>query len=309
MAGRVESGAAERLYPSSAAARFAPDYWRYGRCAMSPNLSAEQVRQLALRLSERDQRVVRCVNTLHFTSGAQLTRLCFEGSDDPRSSARAARRALLRLVRLGLLARLPRPIGGVRAGSAGFVYRLGLAGQRLAILSGWQPQQRWRRSLTPGTLFLRHTLLVAELHTRLIEAERAGRFELLALEAEPVCHRDYDGPDGRGQTLKPDSSVRLGLGEYEDSYFIEVDRGSEGSRALDAQLARYLAYYASGTEQAKRGVFPKTVWLVSRPERAAVVAECIEHLEANAQALFAVAPFEEALDALAGPEPATQQGS
>lgn len=271
---------------------------------MSRNLSAEQIRRLAQRLSARDWQVVRFVSTLHFTSGAQLARLCFADSDDPAANARAARRALLKLVRLGLLARLPRPIGGVRAGSAGYVYRLGLAGQRLAVMESWQPARRWRRSLTPGTLFLRHTLLVAELHTRLLEAERTRRFELLALEAEPTCHRDHHGPNGQGQTLKPDSYVRLGLGEYEDSFFIEVDRGTEGSRALDAQLARYLAYYESGVEQTTRGVFPKTLWLADRPERAPVIAECIDSLPPAEQELFATAPFDEAVEVMAGSKPA-----
>ena len=43
----------------------------------------------------------------------------------------AARRALQRLTKLGLLATLERRIGGVRSGSDGLIYRLGPAGQRL----------------------------------------------------------------------------------------------------------------------------------------------------------------------------------
>src|SRR5262245_3341192 len=80
------------------------------------------------QLAERDWRVLRRVSGLRFVSGSQLRRL-----ELGESSARASRRALLRLVHLGVLERLPRQIGGVRAGSAGFVYRLGPAGQRLAV--------------------------------------------------------------------------------------------------------------------------------------------------------------------------------
>jgi hypothetical protein len=257
--------------------------------------TAQHVRKLAERLSEQDWLVLKQVSSLRFVSGSQLTRLCFSASDDPRANARAARRTLLRLTRLGVLARLPRPVGGVRAGSAGFVYRLGLGGHRLSVLRGWQPERQRRRSLVPGTLFLRHTLAIAELHTRLIEDERSGRFELLALTAEPLCYRTYDGLGGQRVVLKPDSYVRLGLGPYEDSYFIEVDRGTEGSRALSWQLERYVAFHLSGAEQTERGVFPRSLWLTSTPERIGVIADCVRRLPPDTRALFAVAPFADAL--------------
>lgn len=226
---------------------------------MSRYFTARHVLELADQLGERDLDAFERVRALRFVSGAQLTRLCFADSDDASANARASRRALLRLTRLGVLERLPRTIGGVRSGSAGFVYRLGLGGYRLAVMQSTQPERRRRRSRVPGTLFLDHTLAIAELHTRLVESERLGRFELLELAAEPSCHRIYGGLGGQRLRLRPDSFVRLGLGAYEDSYFIEVDQGTEGSRALEAQLSRYLAYAASGQEQAERGVFPKTL--------------------------------------------------
>src|ERR1700684_1552904 len=136
-------------------------------------LSEAAYRGFAAQLVERDLAVLKHVADLRFVSGPQLTRLCFARGDDLDVSARAARRALLRLVRLDALARLPRPVGGVRAGSAGFVYHLGVGGPRLAMTRGWQPERRRRRSLTPGTLFLRHSLQVAELHTLLIECDRS----------------------------------------------------------------------------------------------------------------------------------------
>jgi hypothetical protein len=268
---------------------------------MSRYVTAGAARTLAERLSERDWLALHHVATLRFVTGSQLARLCFTDSDDPKANARAARRALLRLTRIGVVERLPRAVGGVRAGSAGFVYRLGLGGYRLAVLRGWQPERQRRRSQVPGLLFLHHTLAIAELHTRLIECERSGRVELLALDAEPSCHRINDGLGGRRVILKPDSYVRLGLGPYEDSYFIEVDRATRGSRALGEQLQRYLAYYQSGQEQARRGVFPKVLWLASTPERVRVIAACVERLPADARSLFAVAPFDQALEIMLEP--------
>jgi hypothetical protein len=201
----------------------------------------------------------------------------------------------LRLTRLGLLERLPRPVGGVRAGSAGYVYRLGLGGQRLAIERGWQPERRVRRSLTPGTLFVRHALQVSELHVLLTESDRSRSVELLELSAEPSCWRSYDGIGGQRTTLKPDSYVRLGVGDYEHSYFIEVDRGTEGSRAIERQLGAYVAYFDSGVEQAERGVFPQVLWLAPDDRRVRVIADCVERQPAADRELFQIARFDEAL--------------
>src|ERR1700730_16785722 len=100
---------------------------------MSGYVTAARLAELETRLSDRDRDVLARVASLRFVSGAQLTPLCFGDLGDASAGARASRRALLRLPRLGVLARLPRVIGGVRAGSAGFVYRLGLVGHRLSV--------------------------------------------------------------------------------------------------------------------------------------------------------------------------------
>ncbi len=263
-------------------------------------LTAEGLHDLEGRLSQRDWLVVKYLAELHFISGGQLARLCFWGGAAP--DTRAARRALLRLTRLGVLDRLPRSVGGVRSGSAGFVYHLDLAGQSLAIQRGWQPERRRRRSNTPGTLFLNHTLLVAELHVLLVEADRSQSIELLELSSEPACWRSFRRTQGQRQILKPDSYARLGVGDFEDSYFFEIDNGTEGSRTIVRQLSSYVAYYASGEEQQRTGVFPKSLWLTSRAERVAVIEDCVASLPLEAHALFQVAPFEAVLDVIAAPE-------
>lgn len=262
-------------------------------------MSAAAWAELEPQLTDLDVSVVHRVADLRFVSGAQLTRLCFAVSDDPVVDARAARRALVRLTRLGALERLPRPIGGARSGSAGFVYHLGPGGLRLAITRGWQPERRGRRSHVPGTLFVRHALQVAELHTRLVEGDRSRRFELLELSGEPSCWRPYDGGAGQRLVLKPDSYVRLGLGDFEDSYFIEVDRGTEGSRAIRRQLGLYAAYHASGREQAERGVFPRVLWLAPDERRGAVIEAGVAELNELARELFRVAEFADALTVMA----------
>jgi hypothetical protein len=258
-------------------------------------LTTAALRTLEAKLTDRDLAVLEQVSRLRLLTGSQLTRLCFADSGDLDANSRAARRALLRLTRLGVLERLPRSVGGVRSGSAGFVYRLHLGGQRLAIARGWQPEWRRRRALVPGSLFLLHTLQVAELHTRLIESERSCRFELLELSAEPSCWRRYDGFGTQREVLKPDSFARLGIGPYEDSYFIEVDRGTEGTQTLVRQLASYTAYHASGVEQREHGVFPRVLWLTMTDNRTVVIAECVRRLPKANRELFQVAMFDDVL--------------
>jgi Replication-relaxation len=264
-------------------------------------VTTAMIEELEKRLTDNDRAVIRRVAALRFATGGQLTRLHFADDPDPAVNARAARRALLRLTRLECLARLPRPVGGLRAGSAGFVYRLDVAGQRFAEDQGWQPKRRRRRSDAPGTLFLNHTLQVSELHTLMVEADRSGRIELLELTAEPACWRSYAGYGGQvPATLKPDSFMRLGLGDYEDSYFVEVDLGSEGSAALEWKLGDYVAYAASGVEQARREVFPRTIWLAPDQRRVEVIEACIGRQPPAARKLFVVALQADAIDVVAG---------
>lgn len=255
----------------------------------APYLTTERLKALDAQLSARDYAVMRRVSELRFVSGAQLGRMHFAGV--PK---RTTREALLRLKRLDVLERLPRAVGGVRAGSSGYVYRLGSAGQRLAAKHGWQPEGRNWRAHVPGLLFVAHALQIAELHALLVEAGRDGRIELLELQAEPACWRNYGGPFGT-RVLKPDSYVRLGQGDYELSYAVEVDMGSEGSRALLAKLRQYAEYEASGVEQAERGVFPKVLWLAPDARRVSAIKGCVERLPQDTRELFQVALFADAL--------------
>lgn len=272
---------------------------------MSPRYATEAAVGAAdSALSDRDKTVLKTVSDLRFVSGDQLARICFIEAN-PVAQSRAARRALVRLVRLDVLARLPRRVGGVRAGSAGFVYHLGAVGYRLAVRYGLQPERRRRRSDVPGTAFLDHSLAVAEVHTLLIESDRSRRFELLELSAEPSCWRSYGGIGAqRGQTLKPDSYVRLGVGEFEDSYFIEIDRGTEGSKTIERKLREYVAYEATGLEQETQGVFPRVLWIVPDANRAEAIEASVRRLPLAARELFAVALWADAIDVVAGTSPA-----
>lgn len=261
-------------------------------------LTAARLRELEAQLSDRDLSVVRELAALRFGRGSQLTRLCFAGSDHA-ANTRAARRTLRRMAQLAVIERLPREIGGRRTGSKSFVYHLAPAGQRLSMERGWLSKSRPRRPSLPGRLFVHHALDVAELHARLAEAECAGRVELLQRDAEPACWRK-----AAGFVLKPDSFIRLGVGDYELVFFIEVDRGTEGSGAIRRQLDRYVSYHRSGREQRKHGVFPKVLWLAPDNRRVEAIAEQVASLPSAAHELFATTTFDDALAAIA-PEMST----
>jgi hypothetical protein len=251
-------------------------------------VSAAGLVQLTAGLSERDRQLVETVGQLRLVGGQQLERLFFREGQRAASRARAARRHLAALTTQDVLLRLERRIGGVRAGSGGYVYGLGPIGKRLVAYWHGDGFVRVRSPHEPGLRFVRHTLTVAEQYVRLEEAARAGGIELLAFDAEPACWRPLAGR----QTLKPDAFVRLGVGEYEHRSFLEVDCGSEGRGALSTKCRRYVRYWQGGKEQAQSGVFPRVVWITTTRERERVLTEICSGVSPAGTPLFAVGTSE-----------------
>jgi hypothetical protein len=205
-----------------------------------------------------------------------------------------ARRGLSRLARLGVLQPLERRVGGERAGSTSTTFAVGRAGQYL-LQSGAASRRRVRTAHTPGARYLAHTLAVAQLYVELVAVERQGLVELLGFEPEPECWRPYMVGFGARQVLKPDAYVKLGVGDYEFSWFIEQDMATEALPTIKGKALRYHAYFRTGIEQAARGVFPRVLWIVPDAARAKAVRETLAQLPADAHRLFVVATTAEAL--------------
>jgi hypothetical protein len=260
----------------------------------SPRLlrvSADRLERIVQQLTASDREVLELVADLRLCSGAQLERMVW-WQGEPDNRGRAARRALKRLTDWRVLDRLPRAIGGVRAGSQGFVYGIGPVGRRLLAADG----DGVRRLVAPGARHVDHTLAVAELVTELHEADRAGRLELLAAEAEPKCWRRFSGPIGARLILKPDLHVRIGVGSYEDRWFVEVDRATEASATITGKGRQYLAHYKSGAEQAAAGVYPRVLWSVPDDHRAEVIADALPRGTGH---LFAICRHDQVVGRLA----------
>lgn len=248
---------------------------------------------LRRQLSPYDLAILGDVDRLGLVTGDQLARLHYGTSSSDR---RLARLHLARLSDVRVLGRLGRRIGGVRAGSAGYVYALDLAGQRLV-----DPERRrtWPRS-TPGEAFLAHFIEVAELYVDLRLAERAGELTLVVFDTEPVCWRSYGGPGGGRLVVKPDAYVVVAADGWEQHHFVEVDRATESVPRILTKAKIYGRYFQSGREQATTGLFPQVLWVVPTIGRATAITSALSALPAEQWELHRVCLADDALAALAG---------
>lgn len=257
----------------------------------SSRLSARKLAAIKARLSTRDLEVLKTVGRFRAMSGEQLRTLFWpEGS--PQTRARLARHGLARLTELEMLAPLARRVGGVRSGSAGRCFAVGLAGQWL--LATEASTRRVRHPYTPGERFLAHTLAVGQLYVELVESG----VEVLAYDAEPDCWRPYLAAYGARAVCKPDAYVKLGVGEYEYSWLVERDRATEALGTVERQARRHLDYHRSGVERRTRGVAPRVAWIVPDERRAEAVQTALDRLPAEAKKLFAIATSAEAITLL-----------
>jgi len=264
------------------------------------HVTEARVTELAERLSPTEQAIIETLDRVRLGSALQLEALHFAGKGSAATVARRARRTLARLVALSVLARLDRRVGGVRSGSAGYVYALDTAGQRLASACGPAGGHRIRPPWSPGMPFVAHTLAVTELYVQLRQAEVAGSLELLAFDAEPLCWRNFTGLGGARATLKPDAFVRVGAGEHEHFSFVEVDRATHSAAALSRKLAVYRRFLASGREQARFGLFPRVVIVVPGEARRGVAVDVCASQPGDTWPLWRVVLADDALAGLAG---------
>lgn len=249
-------------------------------------------------LSIRDRAVLASVTKVRMLGARQVERLHFqEGSTLTR--ARRCRSSLARLTSLRLLHRFERRIGGVHAGSSGYLYGLSSIGQRLVDAAGPAGGRR-RRPWEPSHQFQDHVLAISELYVRLIEAERRGDLELGAFDAEPACWRAYLGQGGERLTLKPDAFVIVGLGEFEYCSFVEVDLGTESLPTIRGKVETYRTYARTGSEQGRLGVFPRLVYLVKDEIRARRIAEGLRRAFNEEPDLGRIGLFDQALALLCG---------
>ena len=219
------------------------------------------------RLSDRDWQILETVRAFKYLTTRQLARQHFELQNPLDAIPRTANHSLARLRELGLLSNLDRRIGGVRAGSGGHVWQITDLANRLICLHFHEPTSKRVRAIEPSTTFLDHTLAIAEVVLTLQEITRDGAVSLSLIQLEPTCWRNYLGSSGETRWLKPDLTVVTKAGDYEDHWFLEVDRATEAPGRIVRKCIEYLDYRRSGKEQSEVGLFPAVVWIVPNEKR------------------------------------------
>ncbi len=258
--------------------------------------TGEAIERLHESLSARDIALLDQLRDLKLMSGAQIQTVHFPLSEHATHDAagRACRRVLRRLSSNGLVVRLERRVGGVRGGSAGFIYGLAPIGHRL--LDGDGPRRRFRE---PSATFVRHTLTISDLVVSLISRQRSKQIELLRLQPEPRCWRSFSSVAGL-QSLRPDLFVALSSGELEHHWFVEVDLGTETMGRRITKCKHYESYYRTGIEQDAHEVFPKVLWIVPGTHLHDQLHQSISRAKALTGELFEVVTQGDAVERLCG---------
>lgn len=252
----------------------------------SERIGRHGLTRLREQLSDRDLAILQAVASHRFLTTQHLQRLHFIDHATSTSAARTCRLVTQRLGQLNVLHSLDRRIGGIRAGSASYVWTTGAVGRRL--LDAERDGNRSRRHQEPSERFLDHALAIADVHLTLKEAHRGGQLELLSLDLEPACWRPYTSSAGSRAVLQPDLAATTGAGDYEDAWFIEVDLGSEHLPTLLRKCQQYQAYRETGIEQQRYGGFPIVIWLLQTERRVEQLVEAIQRSRQLDGRLFVV---------------------
>lgn len=266
-------------------------------------MNARLTTELDLCLGKRDQEILNSLEQFRLLNTRQIQRLHFADHRSELAAARAAARVMQRLEALGVVSSLERRIGGVRKGSASYIWQLAATGER--FLRAIRGQAQRRRFMEPGLTFVNHTLAVSEVAVGLLAASRdVEGFTVEKLVTEPQNWRSYLGPHGETRWLKPDLYVvtvhQDADGEYEEHAFLEIDLGTEHLPRIQAKCRMYAAYQATGAHQAEHGLFPAVVWLSPNPARKATLRAAVAAAKGLPGGLFRVADPEEYLCRVAG---------
>lgn len=233
----------------------------------SSRVGRRQLARIADRLSDRDLATLGFLDQYRFATAGQLARLHTPAFNGPNSALRQTNRQLTKLEADGLVCRLERRIGGVRAGSSSGIWTLTTAGRKLATNTP-DTQVPRVRTIEPSLSFLDHTLAITELRVRLAGREHAGALTSVQAVPEPTCWRRYVGPAGQPVWLKPDlEAITTTPDGYEDHWFLEADRATENPARIITKCRQYQDYRATGREQADSGVFPAVVWVTPDVQR------------------------------------------
>lgn len=240
------------------------------------SLTKTQLEKIKQRLTERDRSVLRAVRKYRFMTSDQIGRLYVTECSTKTSQTRQRNLLLKRLRDYGLLRPLERRVGGYGGGSSIQVWHLTEAGQRLLTENADMTYTR-KRIIEPSTMFLKHTLAIAECAVQLVcFCRQSADLSLVEITTEPSCWRSFR-EDGRLNYLKPDLFAVTTYDNYEDRWFIEMDLGSVSLAQIVEKCKVYLCYYRTGIEQMETEMFPLVVWIVKDDGRKEKIKDALRN--------------------------------
>lgn len=204
----------------------------------------------------------------HYLSYAQMRRLLGYSPN----SLRYLQKQYQPLVRSGLLLQIPMPRFG-RYGRPAVVHHLTWRGMQYLRSAGYEVWHRFHAGeiSTVGILHLQHTLAVNDFLIAL--AVLCRRYPVVSVAAmqherelkrQPVAVTIADEREGRTRTVRvaPDAWVDVRVGRKRRPLALELDRGTEGQRAIRAKCQSLLAY-AQGPYQAALGAQSLTICVLT----------------------------------------------
>jgi hypothetical protein len=238
-----------------------------------------QLAAIACEISGRDLELLDWLNQFRLATTRQLARVTRPRYKNQTVALRQTHRGLKGLHERELLERTVRRRGGARAGSDGILWALNPAGIRLAALINEQAHDssqpgnasasRRRPRPEPGDQFTEHSLAVTEARVQLHELQQQGLVTAVLVQGEPECWRSYLGPHAVVKTLRPDLAVTVQTADgYTDSWFVEIDRGTEAPARVIRKSQQYEQYRRTKQEQKTTGIFPAVAWVVPDAPRA-----------------------------------------
>lgn len=231
-----------------------------------------------MQLSHRQLTIIQLVATFGYVKSKHIQALLFHSltSHTPYS------RDINMLVEGRYIDRVERRlVGGARAGSGQYVYKLGAEGRKML------PDAR----KTPYLAEIQHSLMIADCYVILKQLEREGRLIIRGFLTEPDSKLTIDE-----ETIESDAFAALTRpdGSHHIRRIFECDRASEGARQIIAKLLRYWnAYQAADDDQWPEDQL--VLWVVPDERRAQEIKWLIERGKPGQAALFRV----QTLDGLA----------
>ena len=251
--------------------------------------------------TDNDTQILYFLSQARFAITNQLAGLFFADSARFETAIRRANFALQSLKKAGLVSHLKRRVGGARRGSASYVWQITFQGLKFLKNQDETVVLRYKNKYEPTQHHVEHTLAITEVFVETLEAVRDS--EKLSLETfsfEPNSWRSYQKLSGIGRTLKPDAYLELVSQEYEDHYFLEIDRSTESLARVVNTCKKYIEYYRLGIEQRQKEVFPFVLWIVPDDKRKLAISKAIQKELYNFWELFTVITLEEYSDYIKG---------